>query len=92
VVSEDEEALRELFLAPSDPNSLDEVFKAFCKGASLNPDPTDEDEGDFFYNEAEVGGSNFEMKELEESINETGGYEDDNKDEVEMFQDADDVN
>jgi hypothetical protein len=34
--------------------AVDALFEALCEGAEANPDAMDEDEGDFFFNQAEV--------------------------------------
>eukprot|EP00741_Cyanophora_paradoxa_P003263 tig00000691_g3171.t1 len=48
------EPVPEVRYAPEDPGQVDRLYAAFCDCAALNPDPVDEDEGDFFYDEAEV--------------------------------------
>ncbi len=48
--------LHEVWFVPEDdPATLDDMFAAFTYSASLNPDPVEEDEGNFYYNEDEVG-------------------------------------
>jgi hypothetical protein len=39
---------------PEDASALDNIYKAFSEGAALNPDPIEETEGDFYFNEEEV--------------------------------------
>jgi len=39
---------------PSDPGQLQAIYDALSSGAVLNPDPENEGEGDFFYDEDEV--------------------------------------
>eukprot|EP00798_Chlamydomonas_sp_ICE-L_P003546 gene3546-13616_t len=52
---EEEDALSyEMRLIPEDESKIDEIFKALCDCAAMNPDPEEEGEGDFFYNEEEV--------------------------------------
>jgi hypothetical protein len=34
--------------------AVDPLFQALCRGAEANPDEVDEDEGEFFYDEAGV--------------------------------------
>ncbi|KAK9822202.1 hypothetical protein WJX81_003862 [Elliptochloris bilobata] len=54
---DDEDTAPEVRLAPSDANSLEEIFKALCECATLNPDPgmeEDSEDGEFFYDEEEV--------------------------------------
>eukprot|EP01116_Phalansterium_solitarium_P001165 TRINITY_DN10946_c0_g1_i1.p1 TRINITY_DN10946_c0_g1~~TRINITY_DN10946_c0_g1_i1.p1 ORF type:complete len:209 (+),score=47.22 TRINITY_DN10946_c0_g1_i1:28-627(+) len=46
--------LYEARFVPEDSNALDTMFKAFSECASMNPDPIEEDEGDFFYDADEV--------------------------------------
>ncbi|KAK7263831.1 hypothetical protein RJT34_31428 [Clitoria ternatea] len=38
--------IREMRLIPSDPSQLDSLFEIFCDCAELNPEPTDEEEGE----------------------------------------------
>lgn len=51
---EEEEVEPEMWLVPEEEAKVDEVFKALCDCAALNPDPEEEGEGDFFFNEEEV--------------------------------------
>lgn len=51
---EEEEVNPEIRIIPSDPLSVEEMFKALCECAALNPDPHEEDEGDFYFDECEV--------------------------------------
>jgi len=93
-VSEDEEQLQELFLAPSDEASLDNIYNAFSEGAVLNPDPVEEDEGEFYFNEDEVMGTTFEMPEIQEQLseiskeNKENEENEENEEENEMFEDS----
>jgi len=48
------EDIYEARFVPSNPSLLEQMYKAFNHCASLNPDPIQEDEGDFFFNEEEV--------------------------------------
>jgi len=43
---------------PEDSTSLDQIYAAFSECASLNPDPIEEEEGEWIYNEDEVNASN----------------------------------
>mmetsp|Transcript_14410 Transcript_14410/g.31164 ORF Transcript_14410/g.31164 Transcript_14410/m.31164 type:complete len:231 (+) Transcript_14410:55-747(+) len=44
----------ELLLVPEDESKVDDIFKALCDCAALNPDTEEEGEGEFFFDEAEV--------------------------------------
>eukprot|EP01101_Sappina_pedata_P001630 TRINITY_DN11710_c0_g1_i1.p1 TRINITY_DN11710_c0_g1~~TRINITY_DN11710_c0_g1_i1.p1 ORF type:complete len:179 (+),score=57.47 TRINITY_DN11710_c0_g1_i1:51-539(+) len=71
-ISEDqseETPITEAFLAPQDPSTLDEIYGAMSHGASLNPDPVEEGEGDFFY-----GG---EEDEIDEAVFQNDSADDD---------------
>lgn len=52
--------ISEMRLIPQDPSSLDQIFKVLCDCAALNPDPEGEreGEGEWIYNEDEVGEAN----------------------------------
>eukprot|EP00199_Chlamydomonas_sp_CCMP681_P005642 CAMPEP_0119104500 /NCGR_PEP_ID=MMETSP1180-20130426/2695_1 /TAXON_ID=3052 ORGANISM="Chlamydomonas cf sp, Strain CCMP681" /NCGR_SAMPLE_ID=MMETSP1180 /ASSEMBLY_ACC=CAM_ASM_000741 /LENGTH=230 /DNA_ID=CAMNT_0007089275 /DNA_START=13 /DNA_END=705 /DNA_ORIENTATION=- len=52
--AEDEAVSAELRLVPLDSNKIEELFKALCDCAALNPDPEIEGEGDFFFDETEI--------------------------------------
>jgi nucleotide-sensitive chloride channel 1A len=51
---EEGEVNPEIRIVPSDPASVEEIFKALCECAALNPDPEEEGEGDFYFDEGEV--------------------------------------
>eukprot|EP01097_Dermamoeba_algensis_P001231 TRINITY_DN1465_c0_g1_i1.p1 TRINITY_DN1465_c0_g1~~TRINITY_DN1465_c0_g1_i1.p1 ORF type:complete len:224 (-),score=51.18 TRINITY_DN1465_c0_g1_i1:623-1294(-) len=53
-----EQQLTELRFVPQDAAKLDKLFAAFSQGASLNPDPFEEGEGDFMYNAEELQTNN----------------------------------
>eukprot|EP01089_Gocevia_fonbrunei_P021711 TRINITY_DN8528_c0_g1_i1.p1 TRINITY_DN8528_c0_g1~~TRINITY_DN8528_c0_g1_i1.p1 ORF type:complete len:179 (-),score=39.94 TRINITY_DN8528_c0_g1_i1:42-578(-) len=61
-LSSDDEEYNECRFVPGN-HSLDSVnliYNAMCEGAALNPDPEEEGEGDFFYNENEVEGDDMD--------------------------------
>ena len=41
---------------PQDSSHLNTIYSALCEGAELHPDPEEEGEGDFMFNENEVFG------------------------------------
>ena len=49
-----EEVNPEVRIVPSDPSIVEEMFKALCECAALNPDPQEDNEGDFYFDEGEV--------------------------------------
>jgi len=52
-----EDQLLEIRFIPPKEEQVNELFGAFSQGAQLNPDPVQEDEGDFFFNEDEINHS-----------------------------------
>lgn len=54
-----------LTLSSLDSSSLTNIYEALCECAALNPDPVEEDEGEFFFNEDEVNFGAEQAKTLE---------------------------
>ncbi|KYQ89941.1 hypothetical protein DLAC_08512 [Tieghemostelium lacteum] len=51
---EDEEEYTEVRFIPNEESKIKEIYESFCRGALLNPDPEEEDEGNFYFNESDM--------------------------------------
>jgi hypothetical protein len=55
---EDLDRFTEVRFVPPNEEALEVLFSVFSKGAEMNPDPVEEDEGDFFFNAPVIDNSN----------------------------------
>lgn len=72
-----ERVVSEFRLVPADPQVIDEMYKACCDCAALNPDPTDEhddEHGNFFFDSDEVVGNMEQEEELAEHMGAMSTY------------------
>jgi len=61
--SESDEDVHEVRFVPHNVQDLERIYQAFSECALMNPDPDEEGEGEFVYNEAEVNGGTLERLE-----------------------------
>uniref|UniRef100_A0A6B2LN43 Uncharacterized protein n=1 Tax=Arcella intermedia TaxID=1963864 RepID=A0A6B2LN43_9EUKA len=73
----DEEEVNEARFVPESEADLNALFNAFSKGAELNPDEVDEDEGDFFFNPDEIM-SGLSLNDTQTQQNDTQNQENQN--------------